>query len=280
MIILALSGATSQEGFEKSDWYLYLSFLINPIAFAGIAFVILRWKGTSVRKAIKEEKCEAKYFLIAILMQFGLLALSELNVLFLDFLSQFGYQPVEIILPSLDGFGFIGVLFTVAVLPAIFEEIIFRGLLLKGLRSFGTVGMILLSGALFALYHQNPAQTLYQFCCGVAFALVAVKAGSVLPTILSHFLNNALIVTLTKFGVNKFPPPVYVTMLNLEIIAFIVAMVWLVLDKKDKNAQENTEENEATQEESKKERRRFWAFSAVGIFICVLSWLSVLITGM
>ena len=50
-------------------------------------------------------------YLIAFLLQIGLLSLSELNGLFLQFLGKFGYEHTPIVLPSVEGFGFVGVLF-------------------------------------------------------------------------------------------------------------------------------------------------------------------------
>ena len=270
---LVVSGLAANEETASSDWYLYCSYLLTPLAFALVSWWVLNWTKTPVKEALKAQKCHPKYFLIAVLLQIGLLSLSELNSLFLKFLAQFGYQETEILLPSMDGFGFVGVLFAVAVLPAIFEEVIFRGLLLKGMRVFGSVGAILLCGALFSLYHQNPAQTIYQFCCGEAFAFVALKSGSILPTILSHFINNALILTLTKFGINEFPTPVFVIILIVSIISLIASLVWLFLDKTPVEEAKDKTEN-------KEERRQFWLFSALGILICALSWLSALFMGM
>ncbi len=269
LLILSVSGLAATEGVENADWYLYCNYLINPVTFALVAWGTLRFAKTPVKEEIKAQKCEWKYFLIAILMQFGLLALSELNSLFLDFLALFGYESPAINLPSLDGFGLFGVLFVVAVLPAIFEEIIFRGLLLKGLKPFGMLGMVLISGGLFALYHQNPAQTIYQFCCGAAFAFVAIKAGSILPTVLSHFLNNALIIILTKFGITAFPTPVYITLLILESVALIAAMVWLFLDK-----QPQKEKGDGA------EKKTFWLCALPGIAYAAILWLSVLLSGL
>lgn len=273
LMALVVSGLATNEETASSDWYLYCSYLLTPLTFALVSWWVLNWTKTPVKEAIKAQKCHPKYFLIAVLLQIGLLSLSELNSLFLKFLAQFGYQETEILLPSMDGFGFFGVLFVVAVLPAIFEEVIFRGLLLKGMRCFGRVGAILLCGALFSLYHQNPAQTIYQFCCGAAFAFVALKSGSILPTILSHFINNALILTLTKFGLSDFPTPVFVTVLIVSIICLIASLVWLFLDK--------TPIEEAKDEaKNKEERKQFWLFSMLGILICAVSWLSALFMGM
>ena len=172
----------------------------------------------------------------------------------------------------MSGFGFVGVLITIALLPAVFEELIFRGLLLKGMGSFGTVGAILLCGGLFALYHQNPAQTIYQFCCGAAFALVAIRAGSILPTVLSHFINNALIITLTKFGVDSFPAPVFVTILCVSALCLIGSLVWLIFFEKRTLADED-KTNKAVA------RKETITYALPGLALCVLVWLVVLLSG-
>ena len=260
--------------FSQTDWFLYVSYALPQIAFLITAVWFLYYLKQPIAQTLKNQKCKPRYFLLAFLLQLGLFSLSELNALFLRFLGNFGYVDVGISLPSMDGFGFIGVLFVVAVLPAVFEEIMFRGVLLNGLKSFGKTGAVLLCGALFALYHQNPAQTLYQFCCGVAFALIALRAGSVLPTVFSHFLNNALILTLAKFGVESFPVPVAIVLLTVSVICLTLSLVWLfVWDKK----REEMLEAEAV---DKSERKRFFLCASVGIAICVLAWIAVLFSGL
>ena len=259
----------AKEGYEESGWYLYCSYLLTPLTFLLIAWLVLRWSGQSVGAEIRAQACPAKYFVIAILLQCGLLCLSQLNDLFLTWLEKFGYEDTPIRLPSMDGFGLAGVLFTIAVMPAIFEELIFRGLLLKGMKSFGTVGAVLLNGALFAIYHGNPAQTLYQFCCGVAFAFVAIRAGSILPTVVSHFINNALIIILTKCGVTEFGG---VGVLIVSILCLIASLVWLFFFDKGKNV--------TSGEVDKTERKHFFTYASVGVAMYVITWMSVLLAGL
>ena len=277
-VVLLAMGLTQEEldGIQNKDWYIYLSFALPQLAMLITAAVYFIWLKRSPIAAIKSQKCHPKYYPIAIALQLGLLSLGELNALFISFLERFGYVDPSIQLPSLNGFGFVGVLFAVAVVPAIFEEIFFRGILLKGLRSFGTVGAVLLCGVLFSVYHQNPAQTIYQFLCGAAFALVAIRSGSILPTVVSHFINNALIVVLEKFGVTAFPLPVYIVMLCVEGVLLVGSLVYLIFFDKPKKSQ--TVEIVKTQEE-KRERARFFVCAALGIAVCAVNWLSVLLVG-
>ena len=259
---------------QEGEFFLYLNYLAAPIAFFLTGFWYFSYTKSSLKAFIKEQKCPWKYYLIAILLQVGLLSLTELNNLFLEFLGRFGYKPSELQLPNMQGAGFIGVLFTVAVLPAIMEEFLFRGIFLRETKDFSLWVRVLLCGGLFALYHQNPAQTLYQFCCGAAFALVAFRAGSILPTIISHFINNALILTLTKFGVTSFPMPVFITIMIVSGVCLVGSLVWLIFFDKQQT------EIELSEEEKKQEKRRFWQFSAAGIAVYALTWLSVLLSGL
>lgn len=270
LIVMSMCGLV-KEGYEKTDWYLYASYLLPQIAFFLILLYVLRYSKTPKKAYFQAQKCRAKYFLVAVLLQIGLLSLSELNALFLRLLANIGYVNSEISLPNMDGFGFIGVLFVIALVPAVMEEVMFRGVLLSGMRSFGTCGAVLLCGLFFSLYHQNPAQTIYQFCCGACFALVAIRAGSILPTMLSHFLNNTFILVLEKLGINSFSTPVFITIVVVSAVCLIATLVYLIFIDKGKPCE--------AKETDKAERKRFFTYSSVGLAVCVLTWASALISG-
>ena len=276
VIVLGVAGISLDFKGKEPDWYLYLNYLLPQISIFLAIAIYFAWLKRPVKQAIKEQKCHPKYFLLAILLQIGLLSLGMLNDAFLRFLERFGYQGTIPQLPNLNGFGLVATIFCIAVLPAIFEEIFFRGVLLKGLRSFGTVGGIFLCGALFALYHQNPAQTIYQFICGIAFAFLAVRSGSVLPTIISHFLNNTIVIVLTRFGIQDIPSVAYVPYVIITSLCLIGSLAYLfffdrpITTEKPKRGQE---------QEIKNERKRFCVCALVGITVFAINWISALAKG-
>lgn len=259
-----------KEGYTEQDWYLYCAFLLPQLCFVLLTFLFIKTEKTTVKELSRLPKL--RYFLVAIVLQIGLLSLGELNTWFLELLKVVGYENEGISVPSLDGFGYIGVLFVVAVLPAIFEEIFFRGILLKGLKQFGSIFAVLLCGALFAIYHKNPAQTVYQFVCGAAFAIVAIRSGSILPTVISHFLNNAWIITMEKF--NWTLDAIYWPFLIFSIFCLIGSAVYLFFfDKKNLKDEGKTNVD-------KKDWKGFFLFASVGIAVCALTWLTNLFAGM
>ncbi len=273
-IVAGAFGLLGEDPTQES-WYLYASMLSIQVAFVLIVIWYFRWTKIPFKKACEGQKCPKKYYFWAIILQIGLISLTELNGLFVEWLGNFGYQYQEPNLEYHGLFGFVGMLLVVAVLPAILEETIFRGLLLKGLQGFGNVRAIWICGALFALYHQNPAQTIYQFFCGAAFALVALKSGSILPTVVSHFFNNAFVLILNEFfkkmEITVIPMPIYLTMLIICFACLILALYYFIFKHKGWACVQRNEKVD-----KKTQQKQFLIFAMAGIIICAASWIAML----
>jgi membrane protease YdiL (CAAX protease family) len=237
----------------------------------GFALVVV-WYFFLSKKPVKAlvGKPSAWDFVLAIAMQFGLMFfLGGLNEWFVILLKNWGLSAPEPQIPSLDGFGFVGVLLVVAVLPAILEEAVFRGVLLDGLRQFPVWAAALLCGGMFSLFHQNPAQTIYQFFCGVAFALIALRSRSILPTVVAHFLNNAFILCVTKFGWQVDMLPILIASAVCFVGASAYLVYWAI-------KQEKIRRKEAKPTD-KKGRWQFLLFALAGLLICTIGWVSQLL---
>lgn len=140
---------------------------------------------------------EKKYLLALPLVSAGcFLSFSSLNSLFIELLARFGYVATSATLPELSPFSVILCVLLVCLAPAVLEEVVFRGFILSSVKDFGCVAASLTSAALFSLYHTNPAQTVYQFVLGFIFAAVALKSGSVLSSVILHFLNNLVVLVI------------------------------------------------------------------------------------
>jgi sodium transport system permease protein len=81
----------------------------------------------------------------------------------------------------------------VALAPAVCEELLFRGFVLQSLRRrMSQRAAILVSAALFALYHLQLAQMPTTFVIGLIQAALVIASGSLWPAVLLHFLHNGL----------------------------------------------------------------------------------------
>lgn len=120
---------------------------------------------------------------------------------FLDSLFGTGEIPdaMEGTVPPQGEMGSFGVMFFfVAVAAPVFEELIFRKLLLHPLRKHGDWFAIIMTALMFGFYHGNFDQMPYAFVVGILFALLAVNTNSVIPSMILHLLNNAS-VTLSQY---------------------------------------------------------------------------------
>jgi membrane protease YdiL (CAAX protease family) len=264
-LVILIGRITVQTEPSYPDWYIYCSYLLPQIAFGGA--VVLFFACTTAEPKEVYRPAKWQYYLLAVLLQFGLFSLSWVNDQFVDVLNKLmGYEG-EMTIPDLTGGGIVWAILVIAVLPAIFEESIFRGLLLPPMQKFSTPVAVLLSGALFALYHQSPQQTVYQFICGCAFALVAIRARSVLPTMLSHFLNNAVILILCACGIDEFSGVGGIIFYVFSAVALVVATALLLFTGKDTNTKKTAEV------------KPFLRYASVGIAICAVLWVANLLGG-
>lgn len=85
------------------------------------------------------------------------------------------------------------ILALMALLPAICEELAFRGFILSGLRHMGRKwSAIVLSSVFFGLTHGILQQSISATLIGMVVGLLAVQTGSLLPGIAFHLVYNSL----------------------------------------------------------------------------------------
>lgn len=80
----------------------------------------------------------------------------------------------------------------VALLPAITEEIMFRGVIMGSLMPYGRTQALIISSMLFGLTHVNPVQAIFATAMGLLIGKLYADTGSIWWGALIHFLNNAL----------------------------------------------------------------------------------------
>ncbi len=82
-----------------------------------------------------------------------------------------------------------------AVIPALTEELLFRGTLLRVLLPLGEGFAVGFSGLLFALSHWQPQRYLPVFFVSLVFSEAYLRTGSVLAPVILHLLNNLTVIT-------------------------------------------------------------------------------------
>ncbi len=97
----------------------------------------------------------------------------------------------------------VGIL-SIAVLGPISEEVLMRRIILRDMEAAtgSAWGGILISAAIFAIIHFNPAQILFAFPAGVLLGWLYCKTGSLLTPICVHMLNNSSSVIVANMGLD------------------------------------------------------------------------------
>ncbi|MBQ9833261.1 MAG: CPBP family intramembrane metalloprotease [Clostridia bacterium] len=144
----------------------------------------------------------------------------------------------------------------VCIVPALTEEIFFRGILLFSWRSLGKRASIILTSLFFALMHSRPDSLPAMFFIGCVLGEAAFLSCSVLPSMIMHFSYNLTslllcgtldIANLTLESFFKFLPILFLLML-FSISAFIFTRSKLLL---------LFEKEEVTVLSSKRNRKHF-----------------------
>ena len=106
---------------------------------------------------------------------------------------------------------------TIAVVPAISEEIFFRGAVLAALSKEKTVAAVLVSSLFFAIVHGTWYYFLSNFYAGIVFAIMIYVTNSIFVSMTAHFINNIMSVMLFVYS-NR-----------LTVVGLDSVMIWLLI---------------------------------------------------
>lgn len=113
-----------------------------------------------------------------------------------------------------------------AILGPIFEELIFRGTMLKKLRVYGDKTAILYTAIAFGLFHCNISQIPFAIVCGLILGYVVVKTNNIIYPIILHIILNSISVILTTLLKLKLWPVIVLIMLFV-LTCIILTLVFV-----------------------------------------------------
>jgi sodium transport system permease protein len=119
------------------------------------------------------------------------------------------------------------ILVFLALIPGIFEELAFRGVLLNGLgKRLRPVTLCLVTGAIFGLFHVDLFRIVPTAFLGVILAAVVLITGSVFPAMLWHALNNSVALVPAYFELPIAEPPLWSFGLGVLGLALAFWILW------------------------------------------------------
>ena len=198
-----------KEAHETFDFYVVqiLSLLVSQSLIFAIGFLFSKIRRVSYLSGGGFTfKFDIVNILFAMLLTLGLyLLLSGVHMQFADDTYRIFYDVdyetyaeryEEYVIEHTDEnnslFAFIYVFVLVPIVPAIVEEGLFRGVIMRGLKQFGTVFAIVVSSLAFALMHGNLQQLVLQFFFGLLASSLVILTKNYLLGVLMHLTNNLM----------------------------------------------------------------------------------------
>jgi len=124
---------------------------------------------------------------------------------------------------------------TVTIIAPVYEEVIFRGILLKGMASkINPIVALVVSALFFALVHLNIPQGINAFLLGLIIGAIYLDTGSIYLCIFAHFLNNSLGVSISgafQLIIGRYSVLIRGAAFILGIIIIIAAYRWYKQNK-------------------------------------------------
>jgi membrane protease YdiL (CAAX protease family) len=99
---------------------------------------------------------------------------------------------------------FLIVVITVALVPAISEEFLFRGLVQRSFEeAAGGIRAAIIAGIIFGAYHLNPFGLAPLVALGVFFGFIVYRSENILLAVTAHFFNNFIACSAIYFDLNE-----------------------------------------------------------------------------
>src|SRR6056297_244604 len=117
----------------------------------------------------------------------------------------------------------IGIIFALLIAP-IMEEVIFRGIILGGLKkNYSIISALLISSLLFSISHFTLVQLVPTFIAGLYFGYIFYKSGSLLLSMFAHFSYNLLpIILVQSSGIAE-------KLINFKLHRFMILFVAILI---------------------------------------------------
>ena len=192
MIIITIFNVVN-PAFESNGWFRYL---LIAVSFYLIGFPICYLILKSIPDGPKREEENLTFggFIKFFLISYFIMVL--LNLFTTGFLWIVGnFKEADVVNPLesvLSNSSIWATIIFAGILSPIIEEVLFRGVMLNKLRTYGDKIAIITTALLFGLFHENFSQFFYAVGLGMIFAYVTLKTGTIKYSIGLHIMINMM----------------------------------------------------------------------------------------
>lgn len=188
--------------FQSGRFFLSTQTGLPYLFYCLFLFIVIRvWKGPGFCRGVfrSNRPMDLPAFTQLACVFFSAQMLFSLFSSFLELvLNFFGLSALQAAETAAGGSDSITMFLYTAFLAPFFEELFFRGAILRSFQPFGKRFAIFFSALLFGIYHCNLIQIPFAFAVGLVLGYVAVEY-SLWWSVLLHLLNNFVLAELLSF---------------------------------------------------------------------------------
>ncbi len=230
-IISVVMSITSS--FMESTFPIYLQSLISGLL-AYIIPITIYAKTTKVTAETAKErfymnKCKASGLFLAFVMgaafQFVMVVVNlPVNLLFNNSTPYLPETAVELVASMI----------IVAILPAIFEEFLFRGIVVGSMVEFNTTAAAVFSSVMFAILHADMYGMLGYLLMGFVLTSIVRRSTSLYPAMIFHLANNMTALLLGYFNEELVYAPMFTILMFVTgvTIFFVTYLIFEMMHKR------------------------------------------------
>jgi uncharacterized protein len=186
-----LSAIYSDNFIQKNMYQILLFNEFVVILIPSVLYVII--KGENLKDVFRIKRIRlipaCLIALISIPAYFVAMMLNSVMIFLLQYIGQIPAQSLPA--PKNTTEMLIGIL-VISISPAICEEALHRGVLLKAYERRGTIKAILISAFFFGLFHLDITNLLGPIFLGILIGYYVIRTNSIFAGVLAHFLNNTI----------------------------------------------------------------------------------------
>ena len=199
------------------------------------ALIYLKYKKVNIKEALRIKPLSFFHVIIITIMalagQFVAMLLNTPVMMLLELIGEVPPSPF----PTPDTVsGLMVAIVIIAVFPAICEEVLVRGVVLRGYERRGTVAAIVISAIFFGIMHGDIKNLIGPIFFGVVFAYIVIRTGSLFAGIVAHFINNAFAL-LIDYGIINYEQqfgflnePAYFFLIAFAAVFVFVAALMII----------------------------------------------------
>lgn len=219
MIVVYVAGSSVMQGISESIGMMYSAETVFHIAMSAVLFGFIRKNGLMKYLGLcgPEVSAAKMWFYIPLIAVPAMPLLLGVGM---------QYSAAEMILHTIS-----------MLCVGFLEEVIFRGLLFKGICKSSVTRAIVISSVTFGIGHivnllngydiaQELIQVIYAICVGFLLVFIFLKTGSIIMCIVFHSLNNSL----TAFASTPWADigTANIVMLAVRMLIMVVYMVYVI----------------------------------------------------